>query len=355
MAQPNSVPNTSAPPKITNSQQTTQTDLTTRPTVYNPFFVERMANTLALSDKQRQSIATLMMSHKATLMELQARRIRNTQTLMALKGSDKQYLSKLNAASKEAGQIAAELVKQQALLHKNIMGIMTPEQAEKFNSIHQNFSDNITSPMHPMLGNSGAPIIDQQGPSLPNHINRHRRMMQSAPQYGRRLRGSVESGPSRQEHNERYLEHDRTTDESTEETERSKQENSRPRHHSDSTEVENEHARSSTSNSDLRTDHKSTGRKSELDDNRKSSQASTSELISDKNTKDDTANIPSSRENEHAHGRPSSRHHSNSDNQCEKSDEKNQTDNDTPCSTNNEKRHSTTIGAWITDKWRHLF
>ena len=356
MAQSKTSNQTPVTTKTPSAQQRVQPDVAPVLGSFSPILLERMAERIGLSDLQRQNIRVLIESHKASVMQLEARRTKNSQSLMLLKPSDKQYDSKVNAASKEAGEIAAQLFKQQALLHKNILATLTAEQLEKVNSIHQNFSGDLPSTMLPMMGRAQSQMMLQHGRFDALYpMNGNRRLMQSQQKYSRHFQDRRSYDSYDRESNESHSRADHRRDESTDDRENSRSEDGRQSHQKSSGQSEHTSSRRHTSATDASSEHRSSDRTTDHDNSQRSSAKSDTKQNSESKGDDESANDSSSRAKEHTHGRSDSRHQSDTEDNCEKSENSDKASTDTSCSSHNEKKHSTTLAGWIADKWRRIF
>lgn len=101
------------------------------PGMMHPKMLERMADELALTPEQRQTIRGFFEAAKPGMQELGDRLRANARQLLETTPDDPKYASVVQQASQEAGALSAQMIQQASQVRVQVYGVLTPEQKQK--------------------------------------------------------------------------------------------------------------------------------------------------------------------------------------------------------------------------------
>lgn len=101
------------------------------PGMMHPGMLERMADELALSPEQRQTIRGFFDAAKPGMRELTDKLRANAKRLMDVTPDDPKYSTVVQQASQEAGALTSQLIQQSSQVRAQVYGVLTAEQKKK--------------------------------------------------------------------------------------------------------------------------------------------------------------------------------------------------------------------------------
>lgn len=101
------------------------------PGMMHPRMLERMADELALTTEQRQTIRGFFDAAKPGMQDLTDQLRANAKQLMDVTPDDPRYSTVVQQASQDTGALTAQLIQQAAQVRTQVYGVLTPDQKQK--------------------------------------------------------------------------------------------------------------------------------------------------------------------------------------------------------------------------------